>query len=172
MNKPFLLLFLLLFLNSGVNAQSKIPITDSFEVKGEIKNPQTVSISMINGFPMHDLKDITTVNHLGKTMSVIHGVKGVLLKDVLKGIDLNTATPREIYGIYVVCLASDGYKTVFTWNEIFNSSRGDNIYIITEKEGKTLAATDDRIAILDISEPGKGHVNIKGLRELNIQPVK
>jgi hypothetical protein len=35
------------------------------------------------------------------------------------------------------------------------TSNGENIFIVTARDGKVIANLDDRIAILQISEPGK-----------------
>ncbi len=33
------------------------------------------------------------------------------------------------------CVGSDGYKVVYSWNELFNTEVGDNVYILLEKNG-------------------------------------
>ncbi|HEX4849795.1 MAG TPA: molybdopterin-binding protein, partial [Puia sp.] len=71
-----------------------------------------------------------------------------------------------------LCMASDGFKVVFSRDEIFSTMNSDNTYIVTESDGKKLKDINDRIAILMIQGPGKGHVYIKGLQKIIFRSVK
>jgi len=153
------------------SAQNNVPQTDSFVVKGQIKNPSAFTIASLDTFRTEMLNDIVTVNHMGQALSTIKNVRGVLLKDVLSKVQLNAPSPKQSFGYYMVCTASDGFTTVFSWNEIFNTLNGDNTYIITEKNGKKLKDIDDRIAILIVLGKGKGHIYIKGLQQIVIKSV-
>ena len=170
--KSFFVLLAFIVAVNLTEAQSTLIPTDFFIVRGEIKNSQTFTLVTIQQYPATDLHQVTTLNHLGQTMSVLNNVKGVLLKDLLKGIQLNLAKPNQVYAFYLECVATDGYKTVFTWNELMNSPDGEQIYIMTGKDGKPFTGLDDRICILQLKEPGKGHLNIKGLQQITIQSVK
>jgi hypothetical protein len=160
-----------LLVHTGSIAQNSVPQTDSFVVKGQIRNPTTFTIHSLDTFKTQMLDDIVTVNHMGQALSTIKNVRGILLKDVLNKIQLNAPSPKQSFGYYMECIASDGFKTVFSWNEIFNTINGDNTYIITEKNGKKLEDIDDRIAILIVLGKGKGHVYIKGLQQIIIKSV-
>jgi hypothetical protein len=43
-------------------------------------------------------------------------VKGVLLKDILIKVEIDAETPKVLSEYYFVCIASDNYKVVFSWN--------------------------------------------------------
>jgi len=153
------------------SAQNNVPQTDSFVVKGKIKNPVAFTIASLDTFKTEMLNDIVTVNHMGQALSTIKNVRGVLLKDVLSKVQLNTPSPKQSFSYYMECTASDGFTTVFSWNEIFNTLNGDNTYIITEKNGKKLKDIDDRIAILIVLGKGRGHIYIRGLQQIVIKSV-
>ncbi len=166
-----LIAFIFLIGVTYCEAQTKISPTDAFSVSGQIKNPSTFAVATLDTFKIKSLNDVNTVNHMGKVLSQIKNVKGVLLKDVLNHIELNSASPKDAFGYYLECVGSDGFKVVFSRDEVFNTVSGDNLYIITEKDGKKLKDIDDRIAILMIYEPGKGHVYLKGLKEIIFKSV-
>jgi hypothetical protein len=44
-------------------------------------------------------------------------------------------TPKLFSSMYFTCVGSDGYKVVYSWNELFNTPVGDNVYIVMEKNG-------------------------------------
>jgi hypothetical protein len=156
----------------SLTAQVNVNPTDSFSIGGEIKNPQVITLSALGAFHTASLNDVASLNHMGQVRGTMKNAKGVLLRDILQKIELNIASPKLLYGFYVECVATDGYKTVFSWNEILNTANGENVYVITERDGKKIAELDDRITILQLYAPGRGHVYIKGLREMIIQSVK
>jgi len=168
--KIFALIIFLFAFATGY-AQSKIAPTDSFVVKGQIKNSVTFSINMLDTFKAKSLNDIITVNHLGQALTTIKNVRGVLLKDVLSDIQLKSRGPKQSFSYYMECVASDGFKVVFSRNEIFNTMNGDNTFIIVERDGEKLKDIDDRIAILMLTGNGKGHIYIKGLQQIIIKSV-
>jgi hypothetical protein len=47
-------------------------------------------------------------------------VKGVLLKDILEKSEIDAETLKCLVNIILFAIASDNYKVVFSWNEIFN----------------------------------------------------
>lgn len=152
-------------------AQNKIPVTDSFLVDGQVKNPVVFTLSMLDTFKSKSLNDVATVNHMGQVLRTIKNAKGILLKDVLAGIQLKSSSPKQSFSYYMVFIASDGFKVVFSRNEIFNTVNGDNTYVLTEEDGKKLKDTDDRIAILMMMGKGKGHIYVKGLNQILIKSV-
>ncbi len=170
--KKNILFFLLLAGVSIVHAQENVSPTDSFTVTGDIKKPVTFYFNRLDTFKSKSLNDVTTLNHMGQVRSVIKNVKGVLLKDVLNSIELIAPKPKDLSSYYIECIATDGYKVIFSRNEIFNTANGDNTYIITEKDGKKGKDIDDRIAILIMFSPGRGHAYMKGVKEVVFKTVK
>ena len=45
---------------------------------------------------------------------------------------------------YFTCIASDGYKVVFSWNELFNTVAGNTVYIVTSKDHTSIEALDEK----------------------------
>jgi len=73
---------------------------------------------------------------------------------------------------YFVCIASDNYKVVFSWNEIFNTDTGKSVYIITSQDGKPAAETDTRIALISPKDQMTGRRYVKGLQRIVVERVK
>ncbi|MGZ8518349.1 MAG: hypothetical protein ACXWWD_13410 [Chitinophagaceae bacterium] len=73
---------------------------------------------------------------------------------------------------YITCIASDNYKVVFSWNEIFNSDTGDQLLIITEGNGQKGDEMADSIALLSPSDRATGRRYVKGLQKIVIEQVK
>ena len=143
----------LLIVVSGSHAQENISPTSDFTIEGLVKAPLTFNFNSMTGFPTVAIDSVTIYNHLHVRRRGIKSIKGILLKDILGKVEFNAPNPKVLSEFYIVCIASDNYKVVFSWNEIFNTDIGKHAIIITEAEGKRGEQREDRIAL--ISPPTK-----------------
>ena len=132
----------------------------------------TVSLADLSSYRSYSIDSIVITNHLGKKRSTLKMVKGVLLKDILEKIEIDSENPRVLSEYYFVCIASDNYKVVFSWNEIFNNDLGKSIYILNGNDGKPASALDNRIALVSPSDKMTGRRYVKGLQKIVIERVK
>ena len=66
-------------------------------------------------------------------------------------------------------MATDGYKVVFSWNEIFNNALGQEIYIIVEKNGTGVEKLEDRITIITPTDNMTGRRYVKSLKKITVK---
>ena len=159
---------LVVFVSFG---QVKVNPSDALTVSGKIKKEVTFTLSDIQSFESKKIPDVVITNHLGEVKGTSKNLKGVLLKNVLAKIEFDAESPKLLSEFYVTCIASDGYKAVFSWNEIFNTTTGDNLYLITSKDGKELKDMDDRILIISTTDFKTGRRNVKGLTKIVVERV-
>ena len=118
----------------------------------------------LDTFKTKSLPDVVITDHMGKEKNTLTQLKGILLKDILNNVEIDAENPKVLSAYYFVFVASDNYKVVFSWNELFNTETGNNVYIITEENGKKMKDTDERIAIVAVTDirTGRRHMsNIK-----------
>lgn len=72
---------------------------------------------------------------------------GVLLRDVLTASGFAPATDRSARTSIVEAVASDGYRAVLSWGELFNSPLGDQAVVISAQDGKPLDAVAGPLAL-------------------------
>jgi hypothetical protein len=70
---------------------------------------------------------------------------------------------------YFVFIASDGYKVVYSWNEIFNTKNGQGIYVIVERDGKKIDQIEDRISVFSKADLMTGRRYVKGLSRIIVK---
>jgi len=132
--KKFALLLFFLYTGS-VFAQDKYgTATHQFAISGKVKNPSVITMDSLAKYPMVPIGDIAVTDHTGALKHKDTALKGVLLKDILSHTMIDAA-PHLFSGYYFTCVGSDGYKVVYSWNELFNTEIGDHVYIIMEKNG-------------------------------------
>jgi hypothetical protein len=161
-----------LFVAMTVMGQKTTKPTASFTISGEVKAPSTIQVGDLNKWTAVPIGDIVITNHLGEKKSEASGLKGVLLKDVLSSVEINSESPKVLSEYYFVCKANDGYTVVYSWNELFNTATGDSAYIVTEKEGKPAASLDDSILMISSKDFKTGRRHLKALMAIEVKRAK
>ncbi len=162
----------LLLVSVNCFAQSKPETTNQFKVEGLVKNPVAISFAELSKYVSHSIDSVVVKNHLMEKKYTMKALKGILLKDVLEKSQIDASSPKLLSEYYIVCIASDGYKVIFSWNEIFNTKNGENIYILTEHDGKPVSMADDRIALISTSDYATGRRYVKWLQKIIVERVR
>ncbi len=85
---------------------------------------------------------------------------GVLLRDLLARAGLDSAQDRGVRVAVVEAVATDGYRAVFSWGELFNSPLGEQVLVIASQDGKPLDSAAGPLALRSLADlrPGPRHV--------------
>ena len=166
------ILLLCILVNLSVFGQRKITSTNSFRIQGKIKSEQIFTLSQLDSFPKQVLKDQILYNHKGEIKDTVKNCKGILLKKILDKVEFLYKKPNELNEFYFVFIASDDYKVVFSWNEIYNTEIGNNLFVITELNGKKLKDIEQRIIISSTSDLKTGRRYIKGLKKIEVKKIE
>jgi hypothetical protein len=162
------LLIILLLVTATLHAQQP---SLAISVEGRIKNPKTLSLEILKKFTLHTIDSLQIYNHQMIPKSMPRNIKGVLLKEVLKEIEFDAETPTVLSQYYIVCTATDNYKVVFSWNELFNSPAGDKILLVIGKNGMSAEQDKDGIMLVSPSDSATGRRYVKELSKIIIQRV-
>lgn len=161
------LIIALLFLSFAVNAQE----SKQFVIEGKVKAPLTVTLDNLSTYKSVSLDSMTIFNHLMQRKSSIKNIKGVLLKDILAKVEIDAASPKTLSEYYLVFTATDNYKVVYSWNEIFNSPTGNQVLVLTGYDANPTKAEKGSIAIITPSDFATGRRFVKGLSKISILQV-
>jgi len=132
--KKLLILFLL-YSSAALSQEATTTQTHQFSITGKVKKESVITMDSLNSFTIRPIGDIKVTDHTGAFKHQDDQLKGVLLKDILNHSQWDLSSPKLFSRLYFVCTGADGYKVVYSWNEIFNTPVGDNVYIIMEKNG-------------------------------------
>jgi hypothetical protein len=139
--------------------------TNELKVTGKVKKEKTFTLNDIRTRKILDLGDLNT-SCSTKKKEDSKGVKAILIKELLDSVRFQYASPRELNQFYFRFEASDGYTLVYSFNEIYNTETGNHLYIVTEKDGKTMEQMDNRILILTTSDLKSGNRNMRNLARI------
>jgi hypothetical protein len=154
------------------NAQKDIKPSDEFSVTGLVNQEVKFGIADLEKVPSKKIDDIVITNHLGEPRGTAKNLKAISLKSLLEKIEFKTESPKVLSEFYLTFVATDNYKVVYSWNEIFNTATGDSIYLIVEKDGKKISEMPERILVITPSDSKTGRRNIKGLSKIVVGRVE
>ena len=157
---------------SSIIAQRKITPTEYFTINGKIKIEQVFDLAQLDRFPKIQIDNQIIYNHKGEAKDTLKNIKGVLLTTVLSKIEFIYEKPKNLNEFYFVCVASDGYKAVFSWNEIYNSEIGNHLYVITEMGGTSIKQLSQRIQVISTADLKSGRRYIKALQRIEVNQAK
>jgi hypothetical protein len=91
----------------------------------------------------------SVVGESASTAPLEQGVRygGVLLRDVLARSMQGEAQRRAVRAATVEAIATDGYRAAFSWGELFNTTGGDHVIVITAQDGVPLSAEQGPLAL-------------------------
>lgn len=167
-------IFLFLLLCSGACfAQEKTQYkpTHQFTISGNVQKESVITMDSLNSYPLKDIGNIKVTDHTGNFKHGDEDLKGVLLKDILNHSQLN-ATPHLFSQFYFVCTGSDGYKVVYSWNELFNTGIGDHVYIVLEKNGKKIADLPESLQMVSMLDQKTGRRYLPNLDKIVVEHAK
>ena len=130
-----LIILFFLYAVSVLAKETQWKPTHQFTISGQIKKGAVITMDSLNSYPLKEIGEIKVTNHLGDFKHKDDKLKGVLLKDILSHYELTASSPKLYSRFYFTCIGSDGYTVVYSWNELFNTPVGDNVYILLEKNG-------------------------------------
>jgi len=162
----------LLFLAFTGISQREIKPTQSFRIWGEVANEVIIDLTKLDSFNVVEIPDLVIKNNEGEIKKTASGLKGILLKDLLAQVKYRYEKPRELNEFYLVLIASDGYRVVYSWNELYNTEIGNQIYLVVEKDGISITEMEERMLIVSAADTNIGRRYIKGVEQIEVRRVK
>jgi hypothetical protein len=151
--------------------KQKVNSTDEILVSGDVKSQLKITIPDLEKLSSVAIPDVPITNHLGELKGTAKNLKGIPLKLILNDIQFKEDNPKLLSQFYLTFVALDDYKVVYSWNEIFNSPTGDNVFLVTEKEGKSLRQMPESLLIVTPTDVRTGRRYVKGLARIVVSKV-
>jgi cytochrome c551/c552 len=145
-------------------------VTESIAVSGLVAHPLKLSVDDLKKFSVQQASEVPVVCLSGADRGKLTSPKGVLLRDILTKASIVTKN-HDGNKLVVVASASDGYRVIFSWNEIFNSPLGDDILVYFQKNGLPLGDDEGRIAMISGKDIRNGARHVKWLEKIEVRKV-
>ena len=142
--------------------------TDTVKIIGRVKRPVTLPLAALDTFRQSSIGDIAMLDGRGDQKETARSVKGILLKDLMAGIEFDVPNRKALNRFYFVFSATDGFKLVLSWNEIMHAETCTNYYLLSERDVKNASQLKERLEILAVTPEKKAHKRIDGLSSISI----
>jgi len=108
------------------------------QIIGRVAVPIALPLSELRRMNHIDIADMPLRCGSGEPKGRTGHLRAILLSDIIGQAEVVTPEHNDTKKMIIAVTAADGYKTVFSWQELFNSPNGDGVIVILEKDGRPL----------------------------------
>lgn len=145
---------------------------NTVRITGQVRAPVVVSMKELCGMEeVEEVRDLMIICGTGTPKGRIENCKGVLLENVIRKADVIKDGHNDTKKMYIVASAPDGYKVVFSWQEIFNSPMGEGVMILIEKNGESLCDKNSGLELISAKDYFTGSRIVMGLDTIEVKMV-
>ena len=156
---------------TGAFAADAGNVTTRISVSGEIEHPLTLGVDDLRAFPPQQIAEVPLQRHSGADAGTLRKLRGVRLTDILDKAVIHAPGRHDVKKIVVIVGASDGYKVVFSWSELFNSPVGEGVLVYFEQDGAPLGDDEGRIAMVSSKDIRTGPRHVKWLQSIEVRKI-
>jgi DMSO/TMAO reductase YedYZ molybdopterin-dependent catalytic subunit len=148
-------------------AQPHVAAT-SVTVSGAVERPSTINVEDLRKRPEAQVVALQQPAREGGKASTVRGVR---LRDLLDDAKIVSRDHNTVKKLVVIASATDGYKVVFSWSELFNSPLGEQVLVLFERDGKPLDAEEGPLALISGKDLRTGPRHVKWLQAVEVRQV-
>ncbi|MFZ6655706.1 molybdopterin-dependent oxidoreductase [Undibacterium sp. TJN19] len=152
-------------------ADAKKYMSQNLTVSGAVENRLVLEVDDLRQFPVQQIEEQAITRMSGANAGKLEKFKGVRLRDILDKAVIISRDHNDVKKIVVIATATDGYKVVFSWSELFNSPVGEGVLVFFEKDGKVLADDEGRIAMISAKDLRTGPRHVKWLQAVEVKKI-
>lgn len=141
-------------------------------VSGRVKQPLVLSRQELCRMEAEELTDVPIICGTGTPKGRIGRCRGVLLENVIRMVEVLTEEENDTKKMFVVASADDGFKVVFSWQEIFNTPIGGGIMILIERDGRSLCEEPGCLELLSAEDYFTGSRHVRGVTNIEVVRVE
>ncbi|MGD9948488.1 MAG: sulfite oxidase-like oxidoreductase [Desulfobulbus sp.] len=146
--------------------------TEPLQIIGRVAKPMSFPLEVLQTMDCLDTGILPMICGSGEPKGKLGNCRGVLLADLINRTEIVVTAHNDTKKMYVVASSDDGYKTVFSWQEIFNSTNGEGIVIILEKDGQPLYQGCGDVDLISANDHLTGPRYVRRLKTVEIIMVK
>jgi len=107
----------------------------------------------------------------GEPKDKIKQCSGILLTDIIEEAKVIIQDHNDTKKMYIIARSNDGYATLFSWQELFNTSVGQGVVLLLERDGRKLYREQEHLDIISTNDFLSGPRYVKQLSVLEIKSI-
>jgi hypothetical protein len=137
-------------------------------VTGRVTRPLELGMEKLRAMDTEEIADLMIICGDGDPKGNIRNCKGVLLENVIRMADVIKEEHNDTKKMFIVVSGNDGYKVVFSWQEIFNTAVGGGVMVLLERDGKLLDGEQGQLELISAEDYFTGSRYVKGLKNIEV----
>jgi hypothetical protein len=121
---------------------------------------------------MVEVSDLLVACGSGEPKGSIASCRGVLLTDILGEAGVIVTDHNDTKKMFVVASSADGYTTVFSWQELFNTAVGEGVLVVLERDGSPVHHGQGQVDLISARDFLTGPRYVKRLANLKVVMVE
>ncbi len=105
------------------------------QICGRVEASLNLGIETLLTMDTTETADLLLICGSGEPRGKIGHCRGVLFSDLINKAKVIITDHNDTKRMYIIASSNDGYKAVFSWQEIFNSPVGEGVIVVLEKDG-------------------------------------
>lgn len=139
---------------------------------GRVESPLSFTKESLHALDTCALEEMPMHCGSGERKGTFDACRGVLLSDLINQAQVIVTAHNDTKKMFVVAASDDGYKAVFSWQEIFNSPNGDKILVVLERDGQSRAKDRGDFDLISGRDHLAGPRYVRQLRTVEICMVE
>ncbi len=135
---------------------------------GDLHQPLVIDGESLRAMAPTVLEKLPVVCKSGEEKVAPSRYKGVRLSLLLDQASFATESFKAYNTMAVIVTADDGYRVMFSYNELYNTPVGDGVIVAYEKDGQALASP----VLLSGADRMTGPRHVRDLRRVTVRFLK
>jgi DMSO/TMAO reductase YedYZ molybdopterin-dependent catalytic subunit len=138
-------------------------------VSGAVQQALSLSVDDLRQFPQDQIVELRLPARDATSQPSV--LKGVRLRALLERAKVVMADHNTVKKLAIIAAATDGYKVVFSWSELFNAELGNSVLVVFERDGQPLAAAEGPLALISGKDIRTGPRHVKWLQSVEVRQI-
>ncbi len=145
---------------------------NGFTIFGRVIEPVFLTTDHLCAMDSTETGNLSMICGSGEPKGKTGRCRGVLLSDIINLAEVVITDHNDTKKMYVVAGSDDGYKAVFSWQEIFNTPNGESILVLLERDGLPLHGNTGEVDLISARDHLTGPRYVKQLKSVEIVMVE
>lgn len=141
------------------------------QIGGWVRQPQSLRAEDLAAMEWVQVGDFDIVCTADGLHARLPPVRAVRLAELIERAVPAFVHRTDFKRVAIVAEGAEGYRALFSWSEVFNSSAGGGIVVAFERPGQGLPANAGPFALLPRHDLATGPRYVRGLRSIELHKL-
>lgn len=143
-------------------------MSHELDVTGLVGKPLCLNVEDLREMATTEIKSLTLICGSGAKKGTIESYSGVLLRDILERASVIITEHHAPNRLYLKLTSNDGYRVIFSLQEINNTVVGEKALVVFAREGRPLDENEGEFAFVSANDNRPGPRRMRYLKHIEV----